>query len=147
MNFRRLLRLGGSVLLALGWPALVGGLSLGGGPMVFYAWFILVCYGWWVYGPVVALHRLALGRLRYPTRGHSLLAGALLAVLVPGALMLNEHTRRLPVPNLPAFSTHRALDVLNFAVAGALYGGLYWHWARRRGLNAARNEPEQQATK
>jgi len=142
----RLLRLLGSVLLSLGWPALVSGLSLGGGGMVAYAWFILVFYGWWVYAPVVALHRLALGRFRHPTRGHSVVAGALLAGLVAGALMLNEYNRHFPTPTIPAFSAHRALDVVNFAVAGALYGWLYWHWAKRQGLDAAGNEPEQQVT-
>ena len=133
MTFPRLLRLLISVLLCLGWPALVGGLSLGGGGMVFYAWFILVFYGWWVYGPVLGLHRLALSSLRRPALGHSLTTGALLAVLVPGTLMLNEYNRHFPTPTIPHFRTHRAVDLVNFAVAGALYGGLYWHWVRRRG--------------
>ena len=131
MMLRRLLRLLGSVLLCLGWPAWVGGLSLGGGGMIAYAWFILVFSGWWVYGPVLGLHRLALGGLRRPALGHSVGAGALLAVLVPGALMLNEYNRHFPTPTIPHFSLARPLDLVNFAVAGALYGWLYWRWVRR----------------
>ena len=58
----------------------VGG-SLGGGGMIAYAWFILVFSGWWVYGPVLGLHRLALGGLRRPALGHSVGTGALLGRL------------------------------------------------------------------
>jgi hypothetical protein len=148
MTFLRLLRLSGSVLLCLGWPALVGGLTLGGGGMVFYAWFMLVWSGWWVYGPVLGVHRGALACLRRPTLGHSLGAGALPAVLVPGALMLNEYNRHFPTPTIPAFSTHRTLDLVNYAVAGVLYGWLYWRWVRRSSTppEAVGNEQEQAAT-
>lgn len=55
----------------------------------------------------------------------------LLAVLVPGALMLNEYHRTFPTPAIPRFSLARTLDLVNFAVAGALYGWLYWRWVRQ----------------
>lgn len=98
--------------------------------MVFYAWFMLVLYGWWVYLPVVSLHQWVLQRLPRPTMRHSIVVGLVLAVLVPGALMLPEYSTSFPTPTIPRFSLNRALDLVNYAIAGALYGGLFWRWVR-----------------
>jgi hypothetical protein len=130
MTIRLLTRLVGSVLLCLAWPALVGELSLGGGGMVFYAWFILVRYGWWVYLPVVGLHQGVLQRLPRPTMWHSIGVGLVLAVLVSGALLLHEYSTSFSTSTMPRFSLHRTLDLVNYAIAGALYGGLFWRWVR-----------------
>jgi hypothetical protein len=134
MTIRFLARLLGSALLCLVWPALVGGLSFGGGGMrgtVFYSWFILVLYGWWVYLPVMGLHQWILRCLPQPTLRHSIGVGLVLAGLVPGTLMLNEYYSLLLIPSIPSFSVDWTLDLINYAIAGVLYGGLVWHWVRQ----------------